>query len=89
MVYVLDVSFSLAVSNLDMDVICLNWLQKLDKFYLWCTVGRTDLTIAVFCCFSQARQINIHNLTSFYESDLFKANHFSLDAKRKVIIQSF
>lgn len=37
----------------------------------------------------KARQINIHNLTSFYESDLFKANHFTLDAKRKMIIQSF
>jgi DNA replication licensing factor MCM2 len=37
----------------------------------------------------QARQINIHNLTSFYESDLFKSNHFTLDGKRKLIIQSF
>ncbi|XP_076448292.1 DNA replication licensing factor mcm2-like [Babylonia areolata] len=37
----------------------------------------------------KARQINIHNLTSFYSSDLFKSNHFTLDNKRKVIIQSF
>ncbi|XP_067683029.1 DNA replication licensing factor mcm2-like [Haliotis asinina] len=37
----------------------------------------------------KARQINIHNLTSFYDSDLFKINHFSHDTKRKVIIQSF
>ncbi|KAK7101582.1 DNA replication licensing factor mcm2-like [Littorina saxatilis] len=37
----------------------------------------------------KARQINIHNLTSFYDSDLFKTNHFSLDSKRKMILQSF
>ncbi|KAL8604098.1 MCM DNA helicase complex subunit [Nucella lapillus] len=37
----------------------------------------------------KARQINIHNLRSFYDSDLFKANHFTLDSKRKVIMQSF
>lgn len=35
----------------------------------------------------KARQINISNLTSFYDSDIFKANHFSHDSKRKVIVQ--
>ncbi|ESO84409.1 hypothetical protein LOTGIDRAFT_168864 [Lottia gigantea] len=37
----------------------------------------------------KARQINIHNLTSFYDSDIFRINHFSHDSKRKIIIQSF
>ncbi|XP_048244361.1 DNA replication licensing factor mcm2-like [Haliotis cracherodii] len=37
----------------------------------------------------KARQINIHNLTSFYDSDIFKVNHFAHDTKRKVILQSF
>ncbi|XP_061187853.1 DNA replication licensing factor mcm2-like [Saccostrea echinata] len=35
----------------------------------------------------KARQINISNLASFYESDIFRANHFSHDRKRKVIVQ--
>uniref|UniRef100_A0A2C9K1B1 DNA replication licensing factor MCM2 n=1 Tax=Biomphalaria glabrata TaxID=6526 RepID=A0A2C9K1B1_BIOGL len=34
----------------------------------------------------KARQINIHNLTSFYQSEIFEANHFTHDTKRKVII---
>jgi len=37
----------------------------------------------------KARQINIHSLTSFYDSDIFQANHYTHDSKRKVIIQSF
>lgn len=37
----------------------------------------------------KARQINIHSLTSFYDSELFQVNRFTHDAKRKVIIQSF
>ncbi|KAK6176782.1 hypothetical protein SNE40_015016 [Patella caerulea] len=37
----------------------------------------------------KARQINIHNLTSFYDSDVFRSNHFSHDTKKKIIIQSF
>ncbi|XP_033744661.1 DNA replication licensing factor mcm2-like isoform X1 [Pecten maximus] len=36
----------------------------------------------------KARQINISNLASFYDSDIFKSNRFSRDSKRKVIIQS-
>lgn len=36
----------------------------------------------------KARQINIHSLTSFYDSDIFQANRFTHDSKRKVIIQS-
>ncbi|RUS83603.1 hypothetical protein EGW08_008622 [Elysia chlorotica] len=36
----------------------------------------------------RARQINIHSLTAFYDSDVFKANHFTHDTKRKVIIQA-
>ncbi|KAG3295209.1 minichromosome maintenance complex component 2 [Ictidomys tridecemlineatus] len=37
----------------------------------------------------KARQINIHNLSAFYDSDLFRMNKFSLDVKRKLILQQF
>ena len=37
----------------------------------------------------QARQINIHNLTSFYDSDIFRSNKFSHDGKKKLILQQF
>lgn len=37
----------------------------------------------------QARQINITNLQPFFESDIFKANNFSHDGKRKLIVQAF
>ncbi|XP_041048457.1 DNA replication licensing factor MCM2 [Carcharodon carcharias] len=37
----------------------------------------------------KARQINIHNMTSFYESDLFKINKFAHDVRRKLIVQQF
>ncbi|CAG0884040.1 unnamed protein product [Cyprideis torosa] len=37
----------------------------------------------------KARQINIHNLRPFFESDIFKHNNFTYDARRKVIIQTF
>ncbi|XP_041349090.1 DNA replication licensing factor mcm2-like [Gigantopelta aegis] len=36
----------------------------------------------------KARQINIHNLSSFFDSDIFRSNHFSHDVKRKMIIQA-
>lgn len=35
----------------------------------------------------RAKQIEIFNLKPFYESDVFKNNAFSYDAKRKVIVQ--
>jgi DNA replication licensing factor MCM2 len=35
----------------------------------------------------RAKQIDIHNLTKFYESEIFKNNGFSFDSKRKVILQ--
>ncbi len=35
----------------------------------------------------QARQINIHNLSAFYDSELFRMNRFSHDLKRKMILQ--
>ncbi len=38
--------------------------------------------------FSQARQINILNLKPFYESEIFKANRFTHDPKKKMIIQT-
>ncbi|CAH2312020.1 DNA replication licensing factor MCM2 [Pelobates cultripes] len=37
----------------------------------------------------KARQINIHNLSAFYDSELFKMNRFTHDAKKKLIIQQF
>ncbi|XP_033335181.2 DNA replication licensing factor Mcm2 [Megalopta genalis] len=36
----------------------------------------------------RAKQIDIHNLHPFYESDIFKSNNFVYDSKRKVIIQT-
>ncbi|KAK9307897.1 hypothetical protein QLX08_001953 [Tetragonisca angustula] len=36
----------------------------------------------------RAKQIDIYNLHSFYESDIFKSNNFLYDSKRKVIIQT-
>lgn len=39
--------------------------------------------------FLQARQINIHNLSAFYDSELFRINKFSRDLKRKMILQQF
>lgn len=35
----------------------------------------------------RAKQINIHNLKPFLESDIFKTNGFTYDANRKVILQ--
>ncbi|XP_054472654.1 DNA replication licensing factor MCM2 [Anoplopoma fimbria] len=37
----------------------------------------------------KARQISIHNLTSFYDSDVFRSNKFSHDGKKKLILQQF
>ncbi|CAM5154293.1 unnamed protein product [Natator depressus] len=37
----------------------------------------------------KARQINIHTLSAFYDSELFKMNKFSREVKRKVIVQQF
>ena len=51
---------------------------------------RLSCEVNIFLIFSfQARQINIQNLQPFYSSDIFKANNFTLDAKRKLIIQQF
>uniref|UniRef100_G1QBS4 DNA replication licensing factor MCM2 n=1 Tax=Myotis lucifugus TaxID=59463 RepID=G1QBS4_MYOLU len=37
----------------------------------------------------KARQINIHNLSAFYDSELFRMNKFSHDVKQKIILQQF
>ncbi|XP_071540003.1 DNA replication licensing factor mcm2 [Panulirus ornatus] len=37
----------------------------------------------------RARQINIMNLQPFFESDIFRANNYTHDPKRKLIIQAF
>ena len=36
----------------------------------------------------QARQINIHNLSAFYGSDMFRDHRFTHDSRRKVILQA-
>ncbi|XP_070557526.1 DNA replication licensing factor mcm2-like [Ptychodera flava] len=36
----------------------------------------------------KARQINIHNLAGFYDSETFKAHRFTHDPRRKIIVQS-
>ncbi|XP_038068588.1 DNA replication licensing factor mcm2-like [Patiria miniata] len=36
----------------------------------------------------KARQINIHNLAQFFESEIFKAHKFTHDSRRKLIIQT-
>lgn len=36
----------------------------------------------------QAKQIDIHNLHTFYESDIFKTNNFVYEPRRKVIVQT-
>uniref|UniRef100_A0A7N6AL65 DNA replication licensing factor MCM2 n=1 Tax=Anabas testudineus TaxID=64144 RepID=A0A7N6AL65_ANATE len=37
----------------------------------------------------KARQISIHNLSAFYDSELFRSNKFSHDGKKKLILQQF
>ncbi|TKC45754.1 hypothetical protein EI555_019721 [Monodon monoceros] len=37
----------------------------------------------------KARQINIHNLSAFYDSELFRMHKFTHDLKRKMILQQF
>lgn len=36
----------------------------------------------------RARQINIHNMQPFFASNLFSANNFRYDEKRKIIAQT-
>ena len=36
----------------------------------------------------RTKQLNIHDLASFYESSTFKSNKFVYDHKRKLVIQS-
>ncbi|KAG5275181.1 hypothetical protein AALO_G00144480 [Alosa alosa] len=37
----------------------------------------------------KARQINIHNMSAFYDSEHFRSNKFSHDTKKKLIVQQF
>merc|ERR1711874_693285 len=37
----------------------------------------------------KARQISITNLQPFFNSEIFKANNFSFDSTRKIVIQQF
>ena len=43
--------------------------------------------VVLFRIIIQARQISIHSLAPFYESELFKQHKFIYDRKRKRIIQ--
>lgn len=45
-------------------------------------ISETDLV-------TKAKQINIQNLQPFFASEIFKANNFSYDATRKIILQKF
>lgn len=36
----------------------------------------------------KARQIDIHDVKPFYDSHIFKANHYSFNAKKKAIVQT-
>lgn len=36
----------------------------------------------------RAKQINVHNLKTFYDSEIFKNNGFTYDSKRKIIVQN-
>ncbi|XP_052781535.1 DNA replication licensing factor mcm2-like [Mya arenaria] len=51
--------------------------------------GQEQEIIEVSCkdLADKARQINITNLASFYESDTFKANRFTYDGKRSTVVQ--
>lgn len=48
----------------------------------------TTLEISEKDLLDRAKQIDIHNLHPFYESDIFKTNNFVYDSRRKVIIQT-
>lgn len=48
----------------------------------------TTIEISEKDLLDRAKQIDIHNLQPFYESDIFKSNNFIYDSKRKVIIQT-
>ncbi|KAK1126342.1 MCM DNA helicase complex subunit [Melipona bicolor] len=48
----------------------------------------TTIEISEKDLLDRAKQIDIYNLHSFYESDIFKSNNFLYDSKRKVIIQT-
>ena len=39
-----------------------------------------------FFFFPKARQISIHSLGAFYDSDVFHGNRFMYDRKRKLIV---
>lgn len=49
----------------------------------------TTVEIAEKDLLDKAKQIDVHNLIPFYDSDIFKKNDFVYDARRKVIIQTF
>ena len=58
--------------------------NDLQRFFLLCIY--IFLNIILF--FSQARQINIDNVSTLYDCDMFQKNRFIHDKKRKLIIQT-
>lgn len=57
--------------------------------YLRCKEGprATHVEVMEKDLIERAKAIDIHNMKQFYESELFKKNGFSYDAKRKTILQ--
>lgn len=57
--------------------------------YIRCKEGPTATHIEIMekDLTERAKQLNIHNLKEFYESQIFKTNGFAYDAKRKIILQ--
>lgn len=57
--------------------------------YIRCKEGATTSSVEIMesDLAERAKQINIHSLKAFYESDVFKNNGFSYDGKRKAIVQ--
>ena len=70
------------------------WIQLLQETvaYNRTRYGREDedqevVEISENDLLEKAKQINIENLLPFYQSDIFKANNFTYDSKRKLVIQ--
>lgn len=57
--------------------------------YIRCKDGpsATHVEIMERDLMERAKQLDIYNLKPFYESELFKQNGFSYDAKRRIILQ--
>lgn len=57
-----------------------------NSYYYWKYLLKSLIFLIIYF---QARQINIMNLQPFFDSDIFKCNNFTHDAKRQLIVQTF